>query len=105
MTAVPGLEASAGSLGHGLSIGVGMAISNKQMNNPGRVYVLLGDGEMLMKAVYGEAVMLAAHLKLSNITAIVDFNKLQGFGKADEVINQKIIWLRDGKLLVGKLMN
>jgi len=88
MTAAPGLEASAGSLGHGLSIGVGMAIANKQTNNPGRIYVVLGDGECNEGSVW-EAVMLASHLKLPNITAIVDCNQLQGFGKTDEVINQK----------------
>lgn len=88
MTVVPGLEASAGSLGHGLGIGVGMAIANKQMNNPGRVYVLLGDGECNEGSVW-EAVMLAAHLKLTNIIAIVDCNKLQGFGKTQEVIKQE----------------
>ena len=88
MTAVVnGLEASAGSLGHGLSIGVGMAIANKQMNNPGGIYVLLGDGECNEGSVW-EAIMLASHLKLSNLTAIVDFNGLQGFGRTSEVINQ-----------------
>ncbi len=87
MTAVPGLEASSGSLGHGLSIGVGMAIANRQMKNPGQIYVLLGDGECNEGSVW-EAVMLAAHLKLCNITAIVDLNQLQGFGRTHAVINQ-----------------
>lgn len=87
-TVVAGLEASTGSLGHGLSIGVGMAIANKQMNNPGRIYVLLGDGECNEGSVW-EAVMLAGHLKLSNLTGIVDFNQLQGFGRTAEVINQQ----------------
>lgn len=88
MTVAAGLEASAGSLGHGLSIGVGMAIGNKQMNNPGRIYVLLGDGECNEGSVW-EAIMLASHLKLSNLTAIVDFNQLQGFGRTNDVISQK----------------
>lgn len=88
MKAVPGIETSAGSLGHGLSIGVGMAIANRNTKNPGRIFVLLGDGECNAGSVW-EAVMLAAHLKLTNITAIVDFNKLQGFGRTDEVINQE----------------
>ncbi|MDU2063426.1 MAG: transketolase [Sporomusaceae bacterium] len=86
-TAVPGLEASAGSLGHGLSIGLGMAIANKQMKNPGHVFVILGDGECNEGSVW-EAVMLAAQLDLSNLTAIVDFNKLQGFGRTEDIINQ-----------------
>jgi len=88
MTVVPGLEASAGSLGHALSIGLGMAIANKQMKNPGEIYVLLGDGECNEGSVW-EAIMLAAHLKLSNVTAIVDVNQLQGFGHTNEVINQE----------------
>jgi transketolase len=88
MTVAPGLEASVGSLGHGLSIVVGMAIANKQMSNPGRIYVLLGDGECNEGSVW-EAVMLASHLKLTNLTAVVDFNKLQGFGRTNSVINQE----------------
>jgi transketolase len=88
MLAVPGVEASAGSLGHGLSIGVGMAIANRQARNSGRVFVLLGDGECNEGSVW-EAVMLAGSLQLSNLTAIVDYNKLQSFGRTNEVINQE----------------
>lgn len=84
---VPGVEVSSGSLGHGLSIGVGMAIANKQMNNPGRIFVLVGDGECNAGSIW-EAVMLAATLVLNNLTVIVDYNKLQGFGRTNEVINQ-----------------
>lgn len=88
MMAVPGIDASAGSLGHGLSIGLGMAIANRQTNNPGKIFVLLGDGECNEGSVW-EAVMLAGSLGLMNLTAIVDYNKLQSFGRTDEVINQK----------------
>lgn len=88
MDAVPGVEVSAGSLGHGLSVGVGMAVANRQMNNPGRVYVLLGDGECNEGSVW-EAVMLASTITLSNLTAIIDYNKLQSFGRTNEVIDQK----------------
>lgn len=88
MTVVPGLEASAGSLGHGLSIGLGMAIANQQQNNPGQIYVLLGDGECNEGSVW-EAIMLASHLRLSNLTAIVDCNKLQGFGYTREIMQQE----------------
>jgi transketolase len=84
---VPGIEVSAGSLGHGLSIGVGMAVANRQMKKPGRVYVVLGDGECNEGSVW-EAVMLASTLKLDNLTAIIDYNKLQSFGRTNEVINQ-----------------
>lgn len=85
---VPGIEISAGSLGHGLSIGVGMAVANRQSHNPGRIYVLLGDGECNEGSVW-EAVMLASTLQLANLTAIVDYNKLQSFGRTNEVIDQK----------------
>lgn len=88
MKAAPGIEISSGSLGHGLSIGVGMAIANKQSNNPGKIFVLLGDGECNEGSVW-EAVMLAATLGLKNITAIVDYNKLQGYGRTNEIINQE----------------
>lgn len=88
MLAVPGIDASAGSLGHGFSIGLGMAIANRQTNNPGKIFVLLGDGECNEGSVW-EAVMLAGSLGLMNLTAIVDYNKLQSFGRTDEVINQK----------------
>ncbi len=87
MTVVPGIEASAGSLGHGLSIAVGMAIANRSTGNPGRIFVLLGDGECNEGSVW-EAIMLAATLRLNNLTAIVDHNKLQGFGRTHEVIDQ-----------------
>ena len=85
--AVAGVEASAGSLGHGLSIGIGLALSNRREGNPGRVYVLLGDGECNEGSVW-EAAMLASTLRLTNLTAIIDRNRLQGFGRTDEVINQ-----------------
>jgi transketolase len=86
--AVPGVEVSGGSLGHGLSIGVGMALANIRDRNPGKVFVLLGDGECNEGSVW-EAIMLAATLRLCNLTAIVDYNRLQGFGRTNEVINQE----------------
>jgi transketolase len=88
--AVPGIEASVGSLGHGLSIGLGMALANQKGNNLGHVYVLLGDGECNEGSVW-EAVMLAATLKLKGLTVIVDYNKLQSFGRTNEVICQENI--------------
>lgn len=84
---IPGIETSGGSLGLGLSIGVGMAIANKLTNNPGKIYVVLSDGECEEGSVW-EAVMLASTKKLDNITAIIDFNKLQASGKTNEIINQ-----------------
>lgn len=86
----PGVEYSLGSLGHGLSVGVGMAIANRQTGNTGRVFVLLSDGECDEGSVW-EAIMLASHLKLTNLTVIVDYNKIQSFGRTNEVINQEPI--------------
>lgn len=86
----PGIENSAGSLGHGLSLGIGMAISNHQTGNPGRIFVLLGDGECNEGSIW-EGIMLASHLKLENLTVIVDYNKIQSFGRTNEVINQEPI--------------
>ena len=84
--AAPGIEYSLGSLGHGLPVGIGMAISNKKNGNLGRIFVLLGDGECDEGSVW-EGAMLASHLKLDNLTAIIDYNKIQSFGRTDEVIN------------------
>lgn len=84
--AVAGVEVSSGSLGHGLSIGLGMAIANKvdKLNN--HVYVMSGDGELNEGSMW-EALMYAPQQKLNNITLIIDYNKLQGYGKTNEVIN------------------
>ncbi|WP_151736541.1 transketolase ['Paenibacillus yunnanensis' Narsing Rao et al. 2020] len=87
MEAVPGIETSAGSLGHGLSIGVGMAVANRQSGDSGEIFVLLGDGECNEGSVW-EAVMLASTLQLANLTVIIDYNKLQSFGWTNEVIDQ-----------------
>lgn len=78
---MPGIEASSGSLGHGLSMGVGMAIANRFEGRSNRVFVVLGDGECNEGAVW-EAAMFAAARGLGNLTAIVDFNKLQGLGRS-----------------------
>ena len=85
MKKVPGVEMSTGSLGQGFSAAVGMAIAGKLDQNPGRIYVLLGDGE-LQEGIVWEAAMAAAHYKLDNLTAIVDWNGLQIDGKNDEVM-------------------
>lgn len=87
MEKTPAVEISGGSLGHGLSIGVGMAVANKRDKKKGKIYVLIGDGESNEGSVW-EAIMLASTLKLDNLTAIVDFNKLQSVGRTNEVINQ-----------------
>lgn len=80
-------EVSTGSLGHGLSLGVGYALAKKIDKNSGRVFVICGDGEMNEGSVW-EAIMFAATHKLNNLTLIIDSNKLQGYGKSNEVIDQ-----------------
>ena len=82
---VPGVEMSTGSLGQGFGAAVGMAMANKLDGNPGRVYVMLGDGE-LQEGIVWEAAMSAAHYKLDNLVAIVDWNGLQIDGPNDQVM-------------------
>src|SRR3989344_1829134 len=79
--AAPGIEVSTGALGHGLSIGVGMAYALKETKS--KVYVLVGDGECNEGSIW-EAVLSAGALRLPNIVAIVDENKFQGFGASRE---------------------
>ncbi len=81
---VPGVEASTGALGHGLSIGVGMAMAARLQRRPSRVYVVMGDGEINEGAVW-EAAMTASKHRLGNLTAIVDYNKMQSYGPLDQV--------------------
>ena len=87
---VPGIEMSTGSLGQGFSVCVGMALANKMNQDPGRVYTLLGDGE-LQEGLIWEAAMAAGHYKLDNLVAIVDWNGLQIDGNNDDVITVKPI--------------
>ena len=81
-----GIEVSTGSLGHGLPVGVGMALAAKYDKLDYRVFVLLGDGEMNEGSVW-EAMMLASHHNLDNLIAIVDYNKIQALGRTSEVLN------------------
>ncbi|MFH1471044.1 MAG: transketolase [Candidatus Micrarchaeota archaeon] len=82
----PGVEASTGSLGHGLSIGVGMALAGKMDKKKYRTFVLLGDGECNEGSVW-EAAMFAGNAKLEGLVAIIDYNKIQSFGFTKEVNN------------------
>ena len=81
----PGIEAATGSLGHGLSIGLGMALAARIKHLPYRVYVVLSDGECNEGSVW-EAAMFAAANKLSNVVAIVDFNRWQATGRSEEIM-------------------
>jgi len=83
---VPGVEASTGSLGHGLSIGCGMALAGKRDRRPYRVFVMLSDGECDEGSTW-EAVLFAHHHCLDNLVAIVDYNKIQAFGTVKEVLD------------------
>lgn len=79
VTRLPGLEASTGSLGQGLSMGIGVALGARQQDRDFHTWVLLGDGE-IQEGMVWEAARVASHYKLSNLTAIVDHNGLQQFG-------------------------
>jgi len=86
MKSTPGVEASTGSLGQGLSFGVGLAAAAKLDRAAWRVYVMLGDGELQEGQVW-EAAMSAVHFRLDNLTAIVDCNGLQIDGPVEEVMS------------------
>lgn len=82
---IPGVEASTGSLGHGLSVAAGIAYAARMDKKKYRAYAVLSDGECDEGSTW-EAAMSAAHHKLDNIVAIIDYNRLQGFGRTDEVL-------------------
>jgi len=83
---IPGVELSTGSLGHGLSVGAGMALRAKLDDLPYRVFVVLGDGECDEGSVW-EAALFAPHHHLDNLVAIVDCNNLQGLDTTSETLN------------------
>lgn len=85
-TNVPGVDASTGSLGHGLPIACGMALVGKRENRPYRVFALLSDGECDEGSTW-EAALFAPHHHLDNLVAIVDYNKIQSLGTVKEVLN------------------
>ncbi|MDR1398494.1 MAG: transketolase [Treponema sp.] len=80
---IPGIEAVTGSLGQGLSIGVGMALALRLDQNSGRVYVIMGDGEQSEGQLW-EASEAAANFKVDNLTAFIDWNKVQATGPTSE---------------------
>lgn len=81
---VPGVEASTGSLGHGLSIGIGFAVNAKYEANGTRTFVIVGDGESNEGSIW-EAALCAGKHGLSNLTVIVDYNKYQSYASTYEV--------------------
>lgn len=84
-TKVPGVEVNTGALGHGLAIGVGMALAGKIDRKDYKVYVLMGDGELDEGSVW-EAAQVASHYKLDNLIGIVDRNRLQISGFTEEIL-------------------
>lgn len=91
------IQYSSGSLGLGLSYAVGLALMYQKQQTDARVYALLGDGELNEGSVW-EAVMLAKHLRLENLIAIVDWNGMQSDGKSDSILSLDIenLWRAHG---------
>ena len=86
MKKLPGIEANTGALGHGLAISGGMALGLKKQGIPARVFTIMGDGE-LAEGTNWEGAAIAAHYKLDNLTAVVDFNGLQIGGDVTKLMN------------------
>ncbi len=83
---LPGIESTAGSLGHGLSMAVGMALAGKYNKKPTNVYVLVGDGECAEGSIW-EAILFAGHHKLHNLTLIIDNNDFQIMGQVSNILD------------------
>jgi transketolase len=83
---VPGIEAVTGSLGQGLSIAIGMALALRLDCSPARVYAIMGDGEQSEGQLW-EAAMAAANFKVDNLTAFIDWNKVQATGPTKDIFN------------------
>lgn len=81
-----GICCTTGSLGHGLPIGVGMALARKILNKKGRIYVLMGDGE-IEEGTTWESSLLAVHHQLDNLTVIIDHNKLQALEPLANIVS------------------
>jgi len=87
---IPGVELNSGALGHGLPVGVGMALAACMNKSKNRVFVLMGDGEQGEGSIY-EAAMSASHYNLDNLIAIIDRNRLQISGNTEEVMSLESI--------------
>jgi transketolase len=82
----PGVELSTGSLGHGLAVGIGFSLAAKQNKGTARTYVILSDGECDEGSNW-EGILFAPHHNLDNLVVIVDYNKIQSFGRVEEVLD------------------
>ncbi len=85
---VPGVEVSTGGLGHGLPMGIGMALSARHDKKNHRIFVLMSDGESNEGTTW-ESAMFAAHHALDNLTVIVDYNGQQGLGKSKDIVSNE----------------
>ena len=83
---IPGCEANTGSLGHGVSVSVGLALSSLLRGTKQKVFCIVGDGEINEGSVW-EALMFAGHHKLSNLTVVIDRNNLQAMGETSNVLS------------------
>ena len=90
LSGVPGIEATTGSMGHGLPLGAGMAIAAKKMKSSRRVFVVMSDGELDEGSTW-EAILFAGFQKLDNLVVIIDYNKFQSFGSVKEVLDTEPI--------------
>ncbi len=81
---IPGVEASTGSLGHGMSIGIGMSLAARMQKRDSRIYVIVGDGEINEGSVW-EAALCAGKHRLDNFTVLVDYNKIQASGYTRDI--------------------
>lgn len=86
MNGIPGIEATTGSVGHGLPVGAGMALAGKKKKKNYRVFVVLSDGEFDEGATW-EAMLFSSHNKLDNLIAVADYNGWQSFGSVKDVLN------------------
>ena len=81
---IPGIETSTGSLGHGLSVGFGIALASRMKKRSNRVFVVMGDGEINEGSVWEAALTIGKH-KLSNLVAMIDYNKIQSAGATKDI--------------------
>ncbi len=93
MTKTPGIDMSSGSLGQGLSPGIGMALGARMLGKPFHTYVIIGDGESQEGQIW-EAAFVAARYKLDNLTVVLDYNGLQQFG-----------WQQPGEMMLTPIEN
>ncbi|MEO5374337.1 MAG: transketolase [Alphaproteobacteria bacterium] len=95
---VPGVEASTGALGHGLAIGIGQALAARMAGRDSRVFVILGDGEIGEGSVWEGALSAAMH-RLGSLTVLIDYNKMQSYGRVADVCDLEPLadkWLSFG---------